>query len=90
MALSYSVSLLVLTRDKRRELEERWPLLKILPYSLVALFLILPTVTGEIARGQISPWPWNAFLEEERRNGSIMPRVRWGTNFCQRRVAAIC
>jgi len=69
MVFFYSACLLVLTPDERHKLAKQRPLLKILPYSLLALFLILPTVAGETARGDISPWPWNAFFAEERRNG---------------------
>ena len=37
--------------------------------GVIMLFVTIPVIGGQLARGEMSPFPWDQFISEQRRHG---------------------
>jgi hypothetical protein len=70
LAFCTSVGLLVLNQERYEHLCERWPYIQPLPFiGGFMLFILLPSIGGEISRGEVRAWPPDEFVFRERLHG---------------------
>ena len=72
LAALVSVALLVLPEDRLDQYNQRMPWISdALGIAGFIVFIMFAATAGELARGEISPLPWEAFSVEYRRHGMV-------------------